>query len=140
MRPKKLVLIVDADENRNSILNFTLSTWGFNVTAAAGCDEALDALSARRFDLIVCNWPMPRAAELLTQARAIDEGTHSLVLAHGVLEPPVGCFAHAILLTRIAASKAELFDRVKLLTARKRGPRRKPVLAVDETAEERRIA
>jgi CheY-like chemotaxis protein len=132
MRPKKKILLVGASEDRLSILRFMLDTNGFAVTAVVGAAAAIEQLRAQTYELLFCeHWPLPGIEHLLNQAYEIDPAMRSLVLAPGLTSSPAGLNTDAVLL-RGGCSSFELLERVKILTARKRGPRsiRKQPIAV----------
>ena len=143
MRPKKKILLVGVNEDRLGVLKFTLEVNRFTATCAPTAGEALDLLQQRSYDLLLCDWPLIGIERLLDQARGIDETLHSLVMAPGQSQPPDDVFFADEILRRGGCRSAELLERVKLLTARKRGPRpeRKPVVSVDlASAENWRVA
>lgn len=143
MRPKKRILLVGASEDRLSILKFMLVTRGFAVASAVGAAAAVEQLRAESYDLLLCDhWPLPGIEHLLNQAYEIDSATRSLVLAPALATSPAGLNTDAILL-RGGCSSAELLERVKVLTARKRGPRptrKQPVAVPVMSTEDRRLA
>jgi hypothetical protein len=145
MRPRKKILLVGASEDRLSILKFMLNTRGFAVTAVVGAAPAVEQLRAQTYELLLCeHWPLPGIEHLLNQAWEIDSAMHSLVLAPGLTASPAGLNTDAVLL-RGGCSSSALLERVKVLTARKRGPRaiRKQPAAVpvpEMCAADRRLA
>ena len=128
MRPPKKILLVASDEDHLGVLRFILETQRFRVTAAASAVEAAEILRTHFFEVLLCEWPLPGIEALLDQARAIDDQLRSLVLATSLKETPEGVYADAIA-TR-GCSNAELLERVRILAARKRGPKfKKPVIS-----------
>ena len=142
MRPKKKVLLVGVDVDRASVLKFTLETCGFAVTVKTTAAEALEEMQSSRHDLLLCVWPLSGVEFLIDQIYVLDLDIRTLVLAANLREVPFGLNADAIL-TRGNCSSAELLERAKVLSARKRGPRpmRKPVAAAPVMSfAERRLA
>jgi CheY-like chemotaxis protein len=132
MRPKKKILLVGASEDRLSILQFMLVTNGFAVASVIGAAAAVEQLHAESYDLLFCDhWTLAGVDHLLDQAYEIDPAMRSLVFAPYVATSPAGLNTDAVLL-RGNCNSFELLDRVKMLTARKRGPRsiRKQPIAV----------
>jgi two-component system response regulator CpxR len=132
MRPKKKILLVGASEDRLSILKFMLSTNRFAVSSAATTAEALAQIGERSFELLLCMLPLAGVEELLIQAHALDSSIHSLVIGEVSAEIAAVLLADVIYQNRPRGqrpSHTELLERVKVLTARKRGPRsvRKPI-------------
>ncbi|HPZ08203.1 MAG TPA: response regulator [Candidatus Eremiobacteraeota bacterium] len=56
---KKLILVIDDDENVNRILKTALEGEGYDVMCALGVDEAIAYIEVRRPDLIICDIMMP---------------------------------------------------------------------------------
>ena len=144
MRPKKRILLVGASEDRLSILKFMFVTRGFAVGSAVGAAAAVEQLHAESYDLLLCLWPLPLPGieYLLNQAYDIDSAMRSLVLAPALATSPAGLNTDAILL-RGGCSSAELLERVKVLCARKRGPRptrKQPIAVPVMSTADRRLA
>jgi len=57
----KKALVVDDNETWRQILNFMLQKYGFDVSIALGCEDALNQIlySKEPFDLLVMDWNMP---------------------------------------------------------------------------------
>jgi two-component system, OmpR family, response regulator VicR len=78
------ILLIDDEFDSRCALGLLLELHGFEVTAAASGEEALELLRSRRFDLILTDWMMPfmSGQELISRLRAekIAEGAPVLVL------------------------------------------------------------
>ena len=129
MRPKKRIVLLAADEQKRSVLKFMLETNGFAVFNAPGVEETMQAIigSHSRIDLLLMRLPIadlkPLSAleKILARKNDCDAEMHWLV---------IGKMPEA-LADKISAeenlwnpSGAELLERVKLFTARKRGPKK----------------
>jgi DNA-binding response OmpR family regulator len=126
MRPKKRILLIGGDENRAGTTRFMLVTQGFAVTAANDTADALAYLAIEAWDLVLCDLPLPGLKDICDAVHATCP--HVPVLIVGEREP-VSSETFASIQER-ALGAAELVDRIKVLCARKRGPRkgtRKPV-------------
>jgi hypothetical protein len=134
MRPPKTILLVGANEDAVSRLKFVLWTYHYDVTAAANADEAIRLLHAQSFDLLFCLLPLAGVESLLGFVDALDNGTHTLVQAPKLTDAPEGVF-EALILPNY--SREDLLIRVKILCARKRGPRplKKPVVNISALVE-----
>ncbi len=53
MRPKKIILAVNSNEQELSVLVFMLSTNGYRVLPAANGDEAVGLISENAIDLVL---------------------------------------------------------------------------------------
>lgn len=139
MRPKKKILIIDANENRLSIRRFLLETRGFAVLAAESSEEALRICSGVLPDLTLVVLPIPGAKALLDEIRGLTAGRPAAVLAND-LNCPEGQFADATFYEKLTAA-AELIERLKRMTMRKPGPRKNsPASAWNSEIELRRLA
>ena len=127
MRPKKQILLVSANEDRAGVLKYMLETNGYAVTAVGSAAEALAALAAwpcwRLCELLLCELPLDGAAQLFSRARQHDGHMQRLALAYRLREVPEDLDVDRIL-HGVSTTQAELLECVKLLTARKRGPRK----------------
>jgi CheY-like chemotaxis protein len=139
MRPKKRILLAGSDEDRVGVLRYMLETNGFAVTTALTAADAIARMhdAPQPFELLVCEWPMQEMPRMLDAAHAPERHTPSLVIARSVVEPPEGIIADGIL-TRPNWCSTELLAKAKMLSARKRGPRKgsmkKPVVGVSIVA------
>ena len=58
MRPKKIILCVDDNEQELSVLKFMLSTNGYKVVSASNGQEAIGLFSTNQVDLVLgLAWP-----------------------------------------------------------------------------------
>ena len=53
------VLVVDDSKLQRRIVSLSLKKWGFQVTKAAGGEEALEICKTQAIDLVVSDWMMP---------------------------------------------------------------------------------
>lgn len=149
MRPKKHILIVDADESRAAIWRCVLFTNGYAVRSASTASEALNAAWDFNADGLLLILPMPEAQSLIRQLRQNMPLVRTLVFAEGMREMPGDIEADEYELGRPPV--AAVINRLRMMTARKRGPIpgykladlvRKPVTAETpaESAEARGVA
>jgi hypothetical protein len=144
MRPKKRILLVGASEDRVGVLRFLLFTKGFAACGVLTAAEALGALRAARFNLLLVDLPLAGAEFLLDRAHAEDNSLPTLCLVSQGGAHPESCSSYGLIPWQ-SFSPENLIERVKILTARKRGPKplRKPVGSAEvlsETLEVRRTA
>jgi CheY-like chemotaxis protein len=110
MRPPKTILLIDRNEERRGVRAFALAVHGYRVTQAAH-PKAVRERSV--FDLLIGVWPVgaftaPYTPSLLIYRKGgAGEGALDLAVADAYLCDP---------------SMADLLERVKILTAKKRGP------------------
>ena len=126
MRPKKVILCVDDNEQELSVLKFTLATNGYRVLAASNGQEAIAVFSATpQIDLILADTNMPQMSgfQLAERLKRMRSHVPMLLLAEG---QAVGGEIHVAdaVMARKGCSSLELLERVKVMSARKRGPRK----------------
>jgi CheY-like chemotaxis protein len=131
MRPKKIILCVDDNEQELSVLTFTLSTNGYRVVSATNAEEAINIFADTQVDLVLTDYAMPRmnGAQLVGRLKQI--GPHVPMILLG--DPQrMGGEIHAAdaLLAKKNCSPQELMERIKVMSARKRGPRKGMVRAM----------
>jgi len=79
---KKRILIVDDEPNVRLGYRLTLETEGFEVVEANGAAEALEALAAELFDLVILDMRMPEmdGLDLLAKMRAEHLDTPTVII------------------------------------------------------------
>lgn len=71
------ILVIDDDDDTRSMLRFSLKHIGFpNVSLAQDGAEGVRMLETQRFDLILCDWNMPKMSgiEVLKHVRSSPTG------------------------------------------------------------------
>jgi CheY-like chemotaxis protein len=105
----KTILLIDSNEDRRGVRAFALAVHGYRVTQAA----RLEAVHERSvFDLCIGVWPVgvftaPYTPGLLIYRKGAGDQVLDLAVADVYMCDP---------------SMKDLLERVKILTARKRGP------------------
>jgi CheY-like chemotaxis protein len=125
MRPKKIILCVDDNEQDLSVLTFTLSTSGYRVVSATNGQEAINIFADTPVDLVLTDYAMPQmnGAQLVDRLKQI--GPHVPMILLG--DPQrMGGEMHAAdaFLAKKNCTPQELLERIKVMSARKRGPRK----------------
>jgi CheY-like chemotaxis protein len=79
----KSILVADDEQGIRDLLRFTLEPLGFEVSTAADGVEALEAVAARSFDLVLLDVHMPRLSgpEVLAKIRALRPTQRVLVVS-----------------------------------------------------------
>ena len=114
MRPKKIILCVDSDEQRLSELKFMLATRGYRVLTASGIQQAPTVFaSVPIVDLVIAyeDQTIQRLKRIRNYTPMILFGKDQASAADAVIN---GQFC----------SKIELMERIRIMAARKRGPRK----------------
>lgn len=128
MRPRKVILCVDDNEQTLAVRKFLLETRGYRVLTAACAQHALEMLETPEtgsVDLLLCDLIMPHVdgSELVRRARAVRPGIPTLMISGTIAQFDRGSEADAFL-PKGACSAVELLERVRILVARKRGPKK----------------
>jgi len=126
MRPKKVILCVDDNENDLSVLKFMLQTNGYRVLTATNGQEAI-AVFAReqQIDLVLTDTQMPQMSGRQLVERLKRMAAHVPMILLGDAQVAGGELHVAdAMLARRNCSTQELLERIKVMSARKRGPRK----------------
>jgi CheY-like chemotaxis protein len=125
MRPKKVILCVDDNEQELSVLKFMLATNGYRVVSASTGQEAIDLFSQFQVDLVLTDFAMPKMNGDQLVDRLKQSAPHVPMILLGDAQK-MGGDIHAAdaLLTKRTCSPQELLERIKVMSARKRGPRK----------------
>jgi two-component system response regulator CpxR len=128
MRPKKTILCVDNNEQCLSVRTFLLETRGYRVIALTDPHQALDVIAASlpgTLDLLLSDLIMPQmdGNELVRRAKQMHPELPAMLISGTVTAYDRAGRADAFL-PKGACSSAELLERVRILVARKRGPKK----------------
>lgn len=125
MRPKKIILCVNDNELELSVLAFMLSTNGYRVLSAAGGRQAIDLFSATQVDLVLADFTLPQmnGSQLVEQLKQIASHVPMILLGD---PQKMGAELHRAdaMVAKKNCSSQELLERIKVMSARKRGPRK----------------
>ncbi len=125
MRPKKIILCVEANEQELSVLSFMLSTNGYRVLSARNGEDAIALYSEHQVDLVLTNFAMPQmnGDQLIRKLKHIAHHVPMILLGDPL---KMGDQLHGAdaLLAKKNCSPQELLERIKVMSARKRGPRK----------------
>jgi CheY-like chemotaxis protein len=125
MRPKKIILCVEDNEQELSVLKFMLSTNGYRVLSAGNGQEAIELFSSAPVDLVLADQSLPQmnGCQLVERLKQIASHIPRIVL--GDPQRMAGEMHSAdALLAKKNCSPLELLERIKVMSARKRGPRK----------------
>ena len=125
MRPKKIILCVDDNEGALSVRKFLLETRGYRVLTALAPEEALDVFRQGGVDLVLSDLNMPRmdGNELARRMKEIAPEVPILLMSGCVKAYERASHADCFL-PKGACSPLEVLDRVRMMLARKRGPKK----------------
>lgn len=134
MRPKKVILLIDPNEQDLSTRKFLLVTHGYRVLEATNAPAAIALFTSNLVDLVVTDANLSKTVsgdELLRTLRKINKHVPMIVMAGPKFKPQV-CVADALLTKTITAT--EMLERFRIMSARKRGPRKSIAQLVPATA------
>src|ERR1700678_952408 len=128
MRPKKTILCVDNNEQALSVRCFLLETRGYRIIAANTAQEALEVLERSvpgTLDLVLCDLLMPQmdGNELVRRAKQLHPGLPAMIVS-GTVNAFDRALHADVFLPKGACSAAEMIERIRVLVARKRGPKK----------------
>jgi two-component system, OmpR family, response regulator CpxR len=128
MRPKKTILCVDDNEQVLSVRTFLLETRGYRVIAALTAQHALEVLEQSlpgTIDLILSDLIMPQmdGNEVVRRAKQLHPGLPAMIVS-GTVNSFDRASSADVFLPKGASSPAEMIERIRVLVARKRGPKR----------------
>jgi len=128
MRPKKTILCVDDNDAILSVRTFLLETRGYRVIAVANPHEALATIANATpgsIDLLLCDLIMPLmdGNELVRRAKELHPSLPAMIVSGTVTAYDRAGRADAFL-PKGAGSPVELLERIRILVARKRGPKK----------------
>jgi CheY-like chemotaxis protein len=126
MRPKKVILCVDDNEQELSVLKFMLETNGYRVLPAANGQEAIAVFATSpQIDLVVTDTTMSpmSGGQLVERLKRMRSHVPMMLLGDGHAANGELHVADAMI-ARKNCPTVELLERVKVMSARKRGPRK----------------
>ena len=128
MRPKKTILCVDDNDQLLSIRKFMLETRGYIVVACSNGNDAVSTFHKGGIDLVLCDLMMPGmdGAEVVRQIKLRSPETPAIIFSGKIKIYDKDLQADVFMPKGIFAPN-ELLERIRLLTVRKRGPKKAPL-------------
>lgn len=125
MRPKKTILCVDDNEQTLSVRKFMLETRGYRVYTAISGTEAITVFSSTQIDLVLTDLGLPQmdGNALIGRLKEISPEVPMILTSETVRAGERAHRADAFL-PKGCCSPAELIERIRVMSARKRGPRK----------------
>lgn len=125
MRPKKVILCVDDNEQDLSVLKFMLSTNGYRVLSANNGQEAIAIFGDQLVDLVLTDLSMPQMTGDQLIRRLKQMAAHIPMVLMGDPQKMDGqIHAADAFVSKKNCSPLELLECIKQKSARKRGPRK----------------
>ncbi len=125
MRPKKVILLVDANEQALSVRKFMLETRGYRVAEAPNAAAALERFQSGGIDLVLSELLLPGmdGNEMVRRMKTESPDTPALLVSSTVKDFGRADAADAFL-PKGAANPTEMVERIRMLLVRKRGPKK----------------
>ena len=125
MRPKKTILCVDDNEQALSVRKFMLETRGYRVLTAASSEQALELFREGGIDLVLSDLIMPYmdGNELIRRMKELAPEVPAILISGSVKAFDRANRADAFL-PKGACSPVEMLERIRVMVARKRGPKK----------------
>jgi len=125
MRPKKVILCVDDNEQDLSVLKFMLITNGYRVLAATSGQDAVALFVENQVDLVLTDHAMPNMSGDQLVLKLKQVASHVPMVILGDPQKMNGQIHGAdALLAKKTCSPQELLERIRIMSVRKRGPRK----------------
>jgi two-component system, OmpR family, response regulator CpxR len=132
VRPKKIILCINDNEQELSVMTFMLTTNGYRVLPVANGRDAIDLFSEFRVDLVLSDYAMPQmnGSQLISRLKQIASHVPMILLGDPQTMGGELPLADAFL-SKKHCSPQDLLERIKIMSARKRGPRKKSPESID---------
>ena len=125
MRPRKVILYVDSNEQALSVRKFMLETRGYRVVSVLHAQAALEAFEAGGVDLVLSELTIPGmdGNEMIRRMKQLAPEIPMLLMS-GIVKDFARADAADAFLPKGANNSLELLERIRVLMVRKRGPKR----------------
>jgi len=125
MRPKKTILCIDDNEQTLSVRKFLLETRGYRVLTATNGQDAITLFSSTQIDLVLTDLGLPQmdGNALIGHLKEISPEV-PMILTSDIVRPGERAHRADAFLAKGCCTPAELIERIRVMSARKRGPRK----------------
>jgi two-component system response regulator CpxR len=125
MRPKKVILCIDDNDQVLSVRKFVLETRGYRVLTANTAEQAIALYEDGKVDLVIADLVMPHCNgnDLIQRLKEIAPWVPAVLLSGTTRQFDATSHADAFL-PKGACTPQELLERVRTLLVRKRGPKK----------------
>lgn len=126
MRPRKVILCVDDNEQALSVRKFLLETrGGYRVISALSAEEALEIFRNGGIDLVLSDLLMPQmdGNQLVRCMKEINPDVPMMLVSGTVKAFDRASYADAFL-PKGCCTPVEMLERIRIIIARKRGPKK----------------
>ncbi|MBV8632636.1 MAG: response regulator [Silvibacterium sp.] len=125
MRPKKTILCVDNNEQTLSVRKFMLETRGYRVISALSGERAMEIFRNGGIDLVLSDLLLPDidGNEMVRRMKDYSPEVPTILVSSTVKAWERANRADAFL-PKGACTPAELLEKIRIMSARKRGPKK----------------
>jgi CheY-like chemotaxis protein len=125
MRPKKTILCVDQNEQALAVRKFMLTTRGYRVITALSGQDALEVFRSGGIDLVLSDLLLPEmdGNEMVRRMKEISPEIPTILVSATVKNFERANRADAFL-PKGACTPVEVLERIRVMIARKRGPKK----------------
>lgn len=126
MRPKKVILCVDDNEQSLSVRKFMLETRGYRILAATNGRDAIELFQqAGSVDLVLADLLMPEmdGAEVIRVLKEFAPDVPMILISGKVKMYEKGTRAD-VFLPKGTYPAVELLEKIRIMLIKKRGPRK----------------
>jgi len=125
MRPKKTILCVDDNEQTLAVRKFLLETRGYRVIAVRSAEDAIERFRNGGIDLVLGDVVMPQmdGNEMVRRMKDIAPEI-PMILISGTVKAFERANSADAFLPKGACTPVEMLERIRVMIARKRGPRK----------------
>jgi two-component system, OmpR family, response regulator CpxR len=125
MRPKKTILCVDDNEQALAVRKFLLETRGYRVVTSSSAHDALELFRNGGIDLVLSDLLMPQmdGNEMVRRMKDIAPEV-PMMLVSGTVKAFERANRADAFLPKGACSPVEVLERIRVMIARKRGPKK----------------
>jgi DNA-binding response OmpR family regulator len=124
MRPRKVVLYVSVSEQEQSVMRFMLETNRYRVLSAASEEQAVSIFINTIADLVLVDYEMGLESGNQVTAAMKELAPHVPIILLGDVAVIRGEGIAADCALPRGIRTCELLERIKVMSARKRGPRK----------------
>lgn len=137
MRPKKTILCVDHNEQTLSVRKFMLEIRGYRVVSAMSGREALETFYRGGIDLVLSDLVLPDSDgnEMVRRMKEFSPEIPTILISATVKNFERANRADAFL-PKGACVPAEIVEKIRIMIARKRGPKKAVVRHAAEPLSE----
>lgn len=125
MRPRKVILCVDDNEQALSVRKYMLEIRGYRVVTALSAEQGMEAFRSGGIDLVLSDLIMPQmdGNEMVRRMKEITPDVPMILVSGTIKAFDRASYADAFL-PKGACTPVEMLEKIRVMIARKRGPKK----------------